>query len=142
MKFLPALFILFFFYPVKNRSTLCRSLQKPLLVVDGTIENGRRPVIFLSTSLDYFSKIDFETLAASIVSDAKVLISDGVTIKPLKEYTQQVFGNFNLTYYSSDTTNAATDIVGEIGKTYKLQIYYNNEQVHVCQYNSIYWKDN
>ena len=113
MKFLPALFILVFFLSCEKSINIVPESQKPLLVVDGTIENGRRPVIFLSTSLDYFSKIDFETLAASIVSNAKVSISDGVTIKPLKEYTQPVFGNFNLTYYSSDTTNVATDISGK-----------------------------
>ena len=49
------------------------------LVVDATIENGRPPMVFLSKSLDYFSKIDPAVLSSSFVRNAKVRISDGST---------------------------------------------------------------
>lgn len=128
MKFLPGLLILFFFTACEKSINIQPETQKSLLVVDGTIENNQRPFILLSTSLNYFSKIDPAILVASIVKDAKVTLSDGVTTTALKEYQQSIGGIFNLTYYSSDSSNSATTLVGEIGKTYKLQIEYNNQQ--------------
>lgn len=47
------------------------------LVVDATIENGRPPVVFLSKSLDYFSKIDPSVLSSSFVRNAKIKVSNG-----------------------------------------------------------------
>lgn len=128
MKFFPAFLILLFFTSCEKSVNIRPESQKPVLVVDGSIENGKRPFVLLSTSLDFFSKIDPEVLISSIVTDAKVTISDGVNTAELKGYKQSVGGLYNLTYYSSDTTNSATDVIGEIGKTYNLQIQYNGEQ--------------
>ncbi len=128
MKFLAALLILFFFSACEKSITIQPESQKPLLVVDGKIESGQRPFILLSTSLDFFSKINPDVLIASLVTNAKVTVSDGVSTKELKEYKQLIGGIYNLTYYSSDTLNSTTDIIGESGKTYKLLIDYNNQQ--------------
>lgn len=128
MKFLAALLILFFFSACEKSITIQPESQKPLLVVDGKIESGQRPFILLSTSLDFFSKINPDVLIASLVTNAKVTVSDGVSTKELKEYKQSIGGIYNLTYYSTDTMNSATDIIGESGKTYKLLINYNNQQ--------------
>ncbi len=122
--------------------------QKPLLVVDGTIEDGKPPYIVLSTSLDYFAKIDPKILIASNVKDAKVTLSDGVTAAELKEYKQPLGGNYYLVYYSSDTTDMASAITGQQGKTYTLQIEYNNEKyssvttipVAAKTVDSVWWK--
>ncbi|MEJ7681676.1 MAG: DUF4249 domain-containing protein [Segetibacter sp.] len=99
-----------------------------MLVVDATIENDKHPVIILSTSLNYFSKINPDILVASIVSGAKVTISDGDAVNQLKEYKQPLGGGYNLIYYSSDTTGGETAIIGRQGKTYNLQVQYNNVQ--------------
>lgn len=148
MKFLPVILLLLFFASCEKNINILPESQKPLLVVDGTIENGQRPYILLSTSLNYFNKIDVETLTASLVSNAKVTISDGATTKLLKEYKQPLAGSFSLTYYSSDTTNAEADIIGEVGKTYTLQIDYSNQQYSavtsipriVKTVDSLWWK--
>jgi hypothetical protein len=49
------------------------------LVVDATIENGQPPVVFLSKSLDFFSKIDPKVLSASLVRNARIKIGDGTS---------------------------------------------------------------
>ena len=128
MKYLGGLFILLFFGSCEKSINIQPESQKPLLVVDGTIENGQRPFILLSTSLNYFSKIDAEVLISSIVTDAKVTLSDGVKTIELKKYGQLIGGIYTISYYSSDTTNSATAMVGETGKTYKLQIEYKNQE--------------
>lgn len=102
--------------------------QKPLLVVDGTIEDGKAPFIVLSTSLDYFSTIDPKILIASNVTNAKLTLSDAGSTKQLKAYKQLLGGDYNLVYYSSDTTDISTAITGKTGTTYTLQIEYNNLQ--------------
>lgn len=101
--------------------------QQPLLVVDGTIENGKTPHVVLSNSLNYYSEINVEKLLASIVSDAKVTISDGSAVVQLKEFKQPLFADYNLTYYSTDSSGENA-VIGEVGKTYTLNIEYNNRQ--------------
>ncbi len=117
MKYLICIFLITFFTACEKSISIQPLSQKALLVVDGTIENGQRPYILLSTSLNYFSKIDPEILVASLVTNAKVTISDGVKVINLKEYEQSIGGVYNLIYYSSDASNGSTAMVGEIGKT-------------------------
>lgn len=128
MKYFYGFLLLFFLAGCEKSINIQPGYQKPLLVVDGTIENGQRPLVLLSTSLNYFSKIDPEVLISSIVTDAKVTLSDETKTIELKKYQQLIGGVFNVTYYSSDTTNSSTAMIGEMGKTYKLQIEYNNQQ--------------
>ena len=128
MKYVWGILLLFSFAACEKSISLTPASRKALLVVDGTIENGKAPVIVLSTSLNYFSKINADVLAASIVSGAKVSISDGSSVTPLKEYRQPLGPDYSLSYYSSDTVNGLPAIIGQKGKTYTLQIEYNNVQ--------------
>lgn len=128
MKYVGILFLIIFFSSCEKSINIQPVSQKPLLVVDGTIENGKRPIVVLSTSLNYFSKIDPKILIASIVTGATVTLSDGETTTNLVEYLQPIGGGYNVVYYSSDTTNTSTSMTGEIGKTYNLKIDYNNQQ--------------
>lgn len=128
MKYLWSILILFLFAACEKSINIQPASQKPLLVVDGTIENGKPPFVILSTSLNYFSKINADILLASIVTGAKVTVSDGSAVIPLKEFKQPLGAGFNIVYYSCDTTDAATAVIGQTGKTYTLQIEYNNEQ--------------
>lgn len=127
MKYLGCLIIFTFFTACEKAINIQPLSQKPLLVVDGTIEEGEPPFIVLSTSLNYFSEIDPEVLMASNVKDAKVTLSDGVSNIQLKEYRQHLGGNYYLSYYSSDTS-IENAIIGQQGKTYTLQIEHNNEK--------------
>lgn len=51
--------------------------NQPKLVVDAEIENGRPPLVVLSTLFNYFSTIDTATLFASYVQNATVQLSNG-----------------------------------------------------------------
>src|SRR5450432_150990 len=55
------------------------------LVVDASIENGKFPIVILSTSLDYFSRIDPQILAAHFVHHAEVTMSNGQITASLGE---------------------------------------------------------
>lgn len=96
--------------------------QPPALVVEATIENGQAPVVVLSKSLNYFSKIDPQILASSFVHDAEVLISNGSKTHKLKEYSYNVSAGYDLFYYSIDSAELSSAFMGELNKTYSLKI--------------------
>lgn len=94
---------------------------EPKLVVDATIENDQYPLVFLSSSLNYFSTISIEQLAGSFVKDAVVTISNGTATHRLKQYEMPAIDGYSIVYYSVDS--AAPDAFrGEEGKTYELNI--------------------
>lgn len=94
-----------------------------ILVVDANIENEQRPQVILTKSFDYFSNIDASLLSNSFVHGAVVSISDGVITQQLKEYTYPV-GNFNLYYYSTDSS---TSFKGKVNTSYTLNISTDNK---------------
>ena len=122
--------------------------RQPLLVVDGNIENGKAPVVFLSKSLDYFGQIDPLLLLSSQVNDAIVTVSDGTKTSQLKKYTLPLFGDYKIVYYTTDTLNPSAEIMGEEGKTYTMNIFYNNDNfvatttipVIAKKIDSLWWK--
>lgn len=93
-----------------------------LLTVDASIENGQDPVVILTKSLNYFSKISIEVLSQSLIKDADVFISDGIKTHKLKRYDVVLAGNIPFSLYSTDTADPATIIKGELGKNYQLKI--------------------
>jgi hypothetical protein len=96
--------------------------QEPKLVVEGIIENGQHPTVYLTRSLDFFSKISAEQLAGSFVRNAEVTISDGTTTETLKQYEVPVSGDTLVYFYASDTAAGASTITGEMGSTYYLTV--------------------
>ncbi len=92
------------------------------LVVEATIENGQAPVVYLSKSQGYFSKIDLNALANSFVRNAEVYVSNGTLTHKLKEYTIPVGGGYNFYFYSNNPSSPATAFVGDLNKTYSLRI--------------------
>lgn len=120
----------------------------PLLVVDGTIENGRPPIIILTHSVDYFNKISPDLLANSFVHGASIQVSNGTLSHKLKEYVIPNVAGYDLYYYSTDSSNLATAFVGEFNKTYSLMIVSDGRQykatttipVLVKKIDSLWWK--
>jgi hypothetical protein len=122
--------------------------QPTKLVVDASIENGKLPLVVLSTSLDYFGEINPEILANSFVHDAQVYVSDGLRTNQLKEYSVHYNDTTTLYYYSSDTSSPATALFGEINTGYHLKIVWNNKEYKsdtripyvTKKIDSIWWK--
>jgi hypothetical protein len=94
----------------------------PKLVVDGQIENGRPPIVVLSKSLNYFSQITPEILQNSFVRNAIIRISDGTRTTTLKEYGVPAGTGVTLYFYSVDTAQPASILIGQFDKTYTIQI--------------------
>jgi hypothetical protein len=120
----------------------------PKLVVEGIIENGQPPVVYLSKSLNYYSAIDLSILANNFVHNADVFISNGVLIHKLKEYAVPVGFGFNFYYYSIDSSNLATAFVGELNRQYSLRSESEGREYAATttiplitkQIDSVYWK--
>ncbi len=98
------------------------------LVVDGSIENGQPPLLILSRSLNYFSKIDPEILQNSFVRHAEVYISDGAKKHRLKEDSVVNSTGNAIYFYSNDPANPSTAIFGALNTTYTLEINADGKQ--------------
>jgi Domain of unknown function (DUF4249) len=92
------------------------------LVVEATIENDQPPVVILSSSFDYFSKISPTILANSFVHNAVIKISNGTKTQQLKEYAYTAASNIKLYYYSIDSSSPATAFVGAFNTGYSMEI--------------------
>jgi len=95
---------------------------EPKLVVEGIIETGQGPVVYLTKSLSFYSKFDPATLANSFVHQAEVYVSNGVKTHKLKEYVLPIGNGINFYYYGIDPNNRSTVFVGELKKNYSLRI--------------------
>ncbi len=93
----------------------------PGLVVDATIENGQPPLVLLSNSLNYFSKISPEILLSSFVHGATITVSDGLKQQVLKEYSYKTAAFIDVYYYTVDSS-MQHNFLGEFNKTYSMQI--------------------
>jgi hypothetical protein len=96
--------------------------QPDKLVVEGIIENNQPPVVILSKSVGYFSKISADILNNSFVHGAEVFISNGTLTHKLKEYSRSMGNNVSLYYYSIDSSNLSTAFVGQLNHQYTLRI--------------------
>jgi hypothetical protein len=84
------------------------------LVVEGYIEPGRYPVVYLTKSSPYFEKIDSSNVMKLIASVAKVSISNGEQTEVLTlRYAKDIFPPY---YFEG------TEIRGELGKSYTITI--------------------
>lgn len=97
----------------------------PQLVVEGAIETGLPPYVFLTTTISFFSTVNLATLQNSYVHNANVTVSDGSNTITLKEYAFDTSGGSKIYVYSIDTSNLSNIIIGEVGKFYKLTVTYN-----------------
>jgi len=92
------------------------------LVVEATIENGRAPMVILTKSVGFFSKISPEILSQSFVHGADVFISNGTRTHKLKEYSQTISQGISFYFYTTDSGSLSTAFVGELNHAYSLRI--------------------
>ncbi|MFZ9686956.1 MAG: DUF4249 domain-containing protein [Chitinophagaceae bacterium] len=109
----------FFLFSCEKDIDLKLDPSENRLVVDASIENGRPPIVFLSKSIDYFSKITPELLAASFVRNAVVSINDGIQEVKLVEDTLTDTNGNKLFYY---TTASGSMFIGKLKTSYQLKI--------------------
>lgn len=90
----------------------------PKIIVEGSIENGKYPVVYLRETIPFFTQITEETFKEKIIRDAKVCISDGEREEILTAHYQKEYP-----YHSYK----GHEIKGECGKTYYLTIIYRHD---------------
>ncbi len=149
-RFTPLYWLLVLFALTACEKTVEFKLDEtaPRLVVEASIENGQAPVIFLSNSIGFFSRIDPLTLSNSFVHNADVYVSNGSLTHKLKEYTVPVGGGFSLYYYSSDPSSPSTIFTGELNTQYSLRILSEGKEYTAVtripdttrRIDSLYWK--
>jgi hypothetical protein len=86
-------------------------LPKSKLVVEGHIEQGEYPYVYLSKNAPYFEATDLNTIQQYVVKNALITVSDGSVTDTLKE----LMPGFGYCY-------KATKLKGQIGKNYTLTI--------------------
>jgi hypothetical protein len=98
------------------------------VVVEGTMETGLPPYVFLTKSIGLFSSMDLNTLANAFLHDAVITVSDGNRSVTLKEYQ---FSNKGIPFYFYTVDSAdiqALTFRGIAGKTYHLEIQYAGDR--------------
>ena len=116
------LVLIFFLFSCEKAVTFNLDQANPKLVVEATIESNQPPVVILSKTLNYFSKISPETLASSFVRNADIYVSNGTLTHKLKEYSTPLGNGYTFYFYSIDSANLTTAFVGELNKSYSLKI--------------------
>ena len=122
IKFCVLVLAVIFLIACEKNVTLKLNDAIPLVVVDAQIEDGQPPIIILTKSLGYFSKIDPQILAGSFLRNAEVYLSNGSTTHKLKEYATPLAPGFTGYFYSNDNLNLSTSILGQLNKNYTLRI--------------------
>lgn len=148
MKYLGLFVCLILLFGCEKDINIQPEIQEPLLVVDGMIESNQPPMIILSKSLNYFGTFNTDLLQSSLVKNAKVTLNNGSKTVALKEYTVPVGGVFSINYFTTDSSNPASNMVGQVGKTYLLTIDYGGKRyeaktvipVSKKSLDSIWWK--
>lgn len=114
------LFFLLFLVSCEKDIEIKLDPSQTRLVVDATIENNRPPIVFLSKSFDFFSKIDSSALAASLVRNAQVSIGDGTRKVVLTVDSVKSSEGATLFFYT--TSGAARNFLGKTNTRYTLDI--------------------
>ncbi|MBC7553544.1 MAG: DUF4249 domain-containing protein [Taibaiella sp.] len=111
-----------FFTSCEKEIQVTLASTPPQLVVQGSIENGQPPLVFLTTSIGFFSKVDISDIQNIFVHDAVITVSDGTRTTKLREYSIDTANGSRFSVYSVDTSNIANLLLGELGRQYSLTI--------------------
>lgn len=121
MKLTATLFCLICLFSCEKNIDFKLKVVPDVLVIDASIENTQPPIVVLSKSFDYFSKITPQSLDTLFVHNADVFISNGIHTQKLKEYSIDSTG-FHTYFYSIDTSNIPASFAGQFNTTYNLKV--------------------
>jgi hypothetical protein len=132
---------------------------KEQLVVDGRIETGMPAIVLLTKTSDVYTTTNFESYLNSFVDDAIVVLSDGTQIdtltkictddlpQGLEDIAAGIFGVPASQLSSLHLCAYISNIIGEVGKTYSLEILHNGKTYSSSSkinepeaLDSLYWK--
>lgn len=102
------------------------SQKDKLLVIEGTIESGQQPYVYLTNSIGFFDKIDLNSV--SYISNAIVTVEDlntgqAITLKEYSIDTTVGINTFSFRIYGPDVSDPiAFNFKGQVDHSYKLMI--------------------
>jgi hypothetical protein len=125
--FIATIALLFTLVSCEKEVHINMSSTAPRLVVQGAIETGVYPYVFLTSTIGFFEKVDLSTLEKSFIHGADVKVSNGSKTITLREYSFDTGSSSKFYLYSIDTADLANAFVGEEGKSYTLTITYDGK---------------
>ncbi len=118
---------LFLLYSCEKEVKFDLGPSQDKVVIEGTIEAGLPPYIFLTKSMGFFGQVDLNTLSNSFLHGAHITVSDGSRTFVMREYEVQQ-NDFSFYFYSLDSDdNNTLDFRGTVGKTYTLTVTYDEQ---------------
>jgi hypothetical protein len=121
------LFIFPFFSCEKN-ITIRLDPTSTDVVVDASIENGKYPMVTLSRSFDYFSRLDPSLLSSSFIHNATVTMSNGSITGQLREDSARNDSTgLMIYYYTFNNSYSGPKFQGEFNSKYNLEIAVGNK---------------
>lgn len=130
LSFLFASLLMLFFFSCEKEVSINLDTGESKLVIEGQIENGGLPVVVITKSIGYFSRIDLATLENAFVHGAMVEVSDGSQTIKLREYALDtgIAGTIKFFLYTVDTADPnALSFRGVFEKEYKLRVQYDGK---------------
>jgi hypothetical protein len=122
-------FLLFSLASCEKDITIKLDATSTVLVVDGSIENGKYPVVSLSHSLDYFSKLSPAALTDAFVHHAIITISNGSITTQLQEYAARDDSTgIMLYYYSLSDSYSGPKFKGAFNTGYSMKIDVDSQE--------------
>lgn len=97
------------------------------IVVQGGVETGLPPYVFLTSTINFFATVDLSTLEKSFIHGAVITVSDGSRTIPLREYSFDTGTMAKFYIYTIDTANLPGFMIGEPSKFYTLSITYDGK---------------
>ena len=92
------------------------------IIVEGSIETGKYPVVYLSLNVPLWKTLDSATILEHVIRYAKVTISDGVK-------TEVLTSKWDKTHFPPYVYKA-TEIMGVEGTNYSLKVEYSGYTVY------------
>jgi hypothetical protein len=127
-NFLYIFFFTFSFTSCEKDITIKLDPTTTDLVVDASIENGKFPMVTLSKSLEYFSKLDPTLLTSSYVHGANVTMNNGSITGQLKEDSAKDDSTGLVSYfYTFNPTYSGPKFRGQFNTAYNLEIQVGNK---------------
>ncbi|MDC0249449.1 DUF4249 domain-containing protein [Flavobacteriales bacterium] len=132
MRYYLYFLVILIFYSCQEEITLDLPQAEKRLVVEGSIENGFPPYVVLTNNQGYFEEIDSDTYNNLFINDAivKIWIYNEDGIKEDSVMLEQLPPPFDSIPIYTDINiinNPGTEKLGEVGKTYYLEINWNNQ---------------
>lgn len=101
------------------------------IVVEGSIEQGFPPYVLLTRNEGYFEPVDTNTYNNLFIKDAIIKVwtynEDGTKDSVMLEQLPAPFDSISIYTDINVITNPGFEMRGEIGKTYNLEIQWNNQ---------------